>query len=157
MFKIFPTILTSLFLFGTAAAEIVESRPFVKSQSSSSQVNFLNGTWDGSYICGQGLTKLRLVIEAKSTTEINAVFLFSPHPQNPNVPSGRFRMVGTLEVFKSSDIPDLLDLKATTWINRPSGYMTVDLRGDISKSQRKITGNVVNPGCSTFEVIKREI
>jgi hypothetical protein len=156
MFKIFSMI-TSIFLFGAVAAEIVESRPFVKSQSISSQVEFLNGTWDGSYICRQGLTKLRLVIEAKSTTEINAVFLFSPHPQNPNVPSGRFRMVGTLEVFNSSDIPDLLDLKATAWINRPSGYETVDLRGDISKSQRKITGNVITPGCSTFEVIKREI
>jgi len=125
---------------------------FAYSKSVSSQVEFLNGTWEGTYVCGQGLTKLKLVIEAKNTTEINAVFLFSAHPKNPNVPSGSYRMKGSLEVFDSPDIPDFLDLKATSWINRPSGYETVDLRGDVSKSKRRITGNVSR--CSTFDVVK---
>ena len=102
------------------------------------------------------MTSLKLVITAKSTTEIDAVFLFSAHPQNPNVPSSSFRMKGNLEVFNSPDIPDLLDLKATTWMNRPSGYVTVDLRGDVSNSRQRITGNVVASGCSTFDVVKRE-
>jgi hypothetical protein len=123
-----------------------------------SQVEFLNGTWEGTYVCGQGLTSLKLVIVAKSATEIDAVFLFSPHSQNPNIPSGSFRMKGNLEVFNSRDIPDFLDLKATTWINRPSGYVTVDLRGDVSSSKRTIAGNVISsaPNCSTFNVEKRE-
>lgn len=154
MSKLSSLILASYNLLGTVS--ISEALPLAQSISVSSRVAFLNGTWEGSYTCSQGLTKLKLVIEAKSTTDINAVFLFSAHPQNPRVPSGRFRMQGTLEVFDSPDIPDLLDLKATTWINQPSGYITVDLRGDISSSQRKITGNVTTPGCSTFEVVKRE-
>lgn len=128
----------------------------MQSQSVASQIEFLNGTWEGTYACSQGLTSLKLVITAKTTTEINAVFQFSAHPQNPNVPSGSFRMRGNLEVFNSSDIPDLLDLKATTWINRPTGYKTVDLRGDVSNSKRRISGNVVSSGCSTFDVVKRE-
>lgn len=132
------------------------SQSLAQSQPVASQVEFLTGTWEGAYTCGQGLTALKLVIEAKSTTDIDAVFLFSAHPQNLNVPSGSFRMKGNLEVFNSQDIPDVLDLKATTWINRPSGYVTVDLRGDVSQSKRRITGNVATPGCSTFDVVKRE-
>lgn len=132
------------------------SQSLAQSQPVASQVEFLTGTWEGTYTCGQGLTALKLVIEAKSTTDLDAVFLFSAHPQNPNVPSGSFRMKGNLEVFNSQDIPDVLDLKATTWINRPSGYVTVDLRGDVSQSKRRITGNVATPGCSTFDVVKRE-
>lgn len=121
-----------------------------------SQVQFLNGIWEGAYTCAQGLTTLKLVITAKSTTKIDAVFLFSPHPRNPNIPSGSFRMKGNLEIFDSKDIPDLLNLKATTWMNKPSGYVTVDLRGDISSSRRRITGNVLTDGCSSFDIVKRE-
>jgi hypothetical protein len=157
MSKFSSVVLASCILFGTISISEAQPEKLAQSRSVSSQVAFLNGTWEGSYICRQGLTKLKLIIEAKSTTNIDAVFLFSAHPQNPNTPSGRFRMQGTLEVFSSPDIPDLLDSKATTWINQPSGFETVDLRGDVSSSRRKITGNVVNPGCSTFEVVKREL
>ncbi|HEY9872414.1 MAG TPA: hypothetical protein V6D12_03215 [Candidatus Obscuribacterales bacterium] len=138
------------------AEESKSNSLFAFYQSVSSQVEFLNGTWEGTYVCGQGLTNLKLVIKAKSTTEIDAVFLFSPHPNHPNVPSGSFRMKGNLEVFDSADIPDFLNLKTTSWINRPSGYETVDLRGDVSKSNRRITGNVITSGCSTFDVVKGE-
>jgi len=66
-------------------------------------------------------------------------------------------MNGSLEIFTPPDIPDILELKATTWINRPSGYSTVDLLGEISSSERRITGSVYSSGsCSTFDVIKRE-
>ncbi len=122
-----------------------------------SKVAYLNGTWQGSYKCAQGLTKLTLVITAKSTTEIDAVFLFSPHAQNPGTPSGRFNMQGTLEPSSSSAVPDLLTLKATTWVNQPAGYSTVDLTGDVAPTKNKIEGNVILKGCSTFELLKREL
>jgi hypothetical protein len=98
--------------------------------------NDLNGTWEGAYTCPQGLTNLKLVIT------------FSPHPNNPNTPSGSFRMKGNLER------PDLLYLKATTWINKPAGYMTVDLRGNIYSS--RIIGNILSDGCSAFELKRKE-
>jgi len=120
-----------------------------------SQVAFLNGTWQGTYICAQGLTNLKLVIAAKSTTDIDAVFLFSAHASNPTVPSGSFRMKGVYTIFNSSEIPNTLELKATNWISRPSGYMTVDLQGNLTPSDRRIVGNVLNaPGCSKFDVSK---
>jgi hypothetical protein len=152
--------LSSLFVCGiVSTVNKVLAQPDatnVQSLPVASQVEFLNGTWEGAYVCRQGLTNLKLVIKAKSTTEIDAVFLFSAHPKNPNVPSGSFRMTGNLEISSSKDIPDLLDLKATTWMNRPADWVTIDLRGDISSSKRRITGNVLTSGCSTFNVVKRE-
>lgn len=158
MRKVYSLCFSSCLLLGLIPVSIdqASNTSQAQAQSVSPNVAALNGTWEGSYICTQGLTKLKLVIEVKSTTDINAVFLFSEHPSNLGGPSGRFRMEGYLEVFDSLDIPDLLVLKGTTWINQPSGYQTVDLRGDVSSSNRKITGNVVNSGCSTFEVVKRE-
>jgi hypothetical protein len=134
-----------------------ESRkPQTRLETPISNAAFLNGTWEGSYTCRQGLTRLKLVISAKSTKNIDAVFMFSAHPRNPGIPSGRFRMEGTLEGFTSPEMPDLLDLRGVTWINQPSGWIMVDLRGDVSSSQQRITGNVQSPGCSTFEVTKKE-
>lgn len=154
MSKIFSAVLFCIL----SASEVLLAQPIQVPQSRSqlSQVSFLNGTWEGSYICPQGLTRLKLLINAKSTTNIDAVFMFSAHPRNPGVPSGRFRMEGTLEVFDSPEMPDLLDLKGTAWINQPSGWFMVDLKGDVSSSKRKITGNIPQPGCSTFEVVKRD-
>jgi uncharacterized protein with FMN-binding domain len=153
-------MLSSLIIVGLgsggyiAAAQANSART---TSRSSPQVEVLNGTWEGTYSCAQGLTNLKLVIQANSANEIDAVFMFSPHPQNPQVPSGRFRMAGNLEISNSKDIPDLLDLKGTTWINRPAGYMLVDLRGDVSASKNQITGNVLAvPGCSTFDLVKTE-
>jgi hypothetical protein len=127
----------------------------VHSKSIASQAAFLSGTWEGTYVCRQGLTRLKLVIKAQSETDIDAVFLFSAHPNNPSVPSGSFRMKGSFESFNSPDIPNLLSLDGTSWIDGSSGYETVDLKGNISSSKRKITGNITTPGCSTFSVVKR--
>ncbi len=97
--------LSSLVFYGiVSTVSKVSAQPDttnVQSSSVASQVEFLNGTWEGTYVCRQGLTNLKLVVKAKSTTEIDAVFLFSAHPQNPNVPSGSFRMTGNLEIFNS--------------------------------------------------------
>jgi|GEM_PF-5343785 len=86
----------------------------------SNEIEFLNGTWDGTYTCGQGLTNMRLVIEAKNANEIDGVFIFSAHPSNPSVPSGSFKMKGTYKTFSSPDIPSVLEMQCTTWINRPN-------------------------------------
>lgn len=55
-----------------------------------------------------GLTNLKLVIAAKSTTDIDAVFIFSAHASNPTVPSGAFRMKGSYAIFNSQETPNTL-------------------------------------------------
>jgi hypothetical protein len=98
----------------------------------------------------------KLVVNAKRKTDIDTVFMCSVHTQNLDVPSGRFRMAGTLETFNSPNVLDLLELKGTAWINQSSGWIMVDLRGDVSSSKQRIVGNVLSSRCSTFEVTKRE-
>lgn len=120
-----------------------------------SQVEFLNGTWEGTYICRQGLTSLKLVITAKSSNDIDAVFNFFAHPSNPSVPSGSFRMKGSYTVSNSQNTPALLNLKGTSWIKQPPGWITVDLRGNVFVSDGKIIGDVTTPGCSRFELTHR--
>jgi hypothetical protein len=108
----------------------------------------LSGNWIGTYTCLQGLTKLDLVMTQNSATAIEAVFNFFADPTNPSVPSGSFAMVGTFDAATSA-----VSLNATQWINQPSGYRTVDLRGTLSKDRRTISGQVVLAGgCSTFTV-----
>lgn len=119
-----------------------------------SQLNFLNGSWEGTYTCRQGLTNLKLVIDVQSLDNIDAVFVFSAHPSQPTVPSGSFKMVGTYKSFNSPDIPSVLNLQGTTWINRPNGYNTVDLSANVDNRADTISGNVTTSGCSTFTVTK---
>lgn len=131
----------------------------IKSDSTiASQLKFLNGTWEGTYMCSQGLTNLRLEIVAKSTTDIDTVFYFSAPSSNPSVSSGSFRMKGIYQVFNSPKIPNLLELKATSWINQPNGYFTVDLLGNVFPDEKRITGQVKSniSGCSRFDVVKTD-
>ncbi len=155
MTKFSSTILAS-FVF-LEAMSIYQSQPTILAQSHEfSSVAFLNGTWEGSYICGEELTNLRLVIEAESATNIEAIFSFYEDNINESLPDGVFRMEGALEVFDPPSIPNILQLRATNWVNQPSGYETVDLIGDVYPSQEKITGNVIGPNCTQFELIKQE-
>ncbi|MGD1864036.1 MAG: hypothetical protein ACFB0D_05735 [Phormidesmis sp.] len=137
-----------------AAALILPTGSDALAQSEAPSVDFLNGVWEGSYTCSRGLTRLRLDIQADSARDIDVVFSFSAHPTNPGSPSGRFRMRGEYEAAYSANVPSLIDLDATAWIDRPSGYATVDLLGTVSGVSRRITGSVDLEGCSTFEVAK---
>lgn len=155
----FKAIATAIYSFCSAVGAqsiAAENSENLITKSTATKISYLNGTWDGTYKCAQGLTKLTLVIQAKSTTEIGAVFVFSAHPQNPTTASGRFKMEGSLELSSINGIPDLLKLQGVEWINRPSNYEMVNLTGDVASSKRKITGNVAYSGCSTFELLKRE-
>lgn len=112
------------------------------------------GTWSGSYTCNQGLTALVLeVYSIDNSSEIRAVFSFSAHPSNPDIPSGRFNMAGS---YSQQD--NTIDLKGKDWIERPQGYETVDLSGAFRtiNSDQIIQGRVTanTPGCSTFELKK---
>ncbi|NEP58541.1 MAG: hypothetical protein F6K31_16245 [Symploca sp. SIO2G7] len=133
---------------------MVSSIGLVRAQSTSSQASFLNGTWVGTFTCAQGLTKLRLDIEAKSPTDISAIFSFSEYPLNPGVPSGSFRMRGSLNPFNLPYASGELQLQATTWIDQPKGWSSLDLRGNASSSDQMIVGGLLKRGCSTFRVFK---
>ena len=152
-------LLTSCSIAGpiAVASLLLPTDSIAIAQSEASPVDFLNGVWEGSYTCRQGLTKLRLEIQANSPEDIDVVFSFSDHPTNPGNLSGSFRMVGDYNPSNNPNVSGSLDLDATTWINRPSGYSTVDLNGAVSSSTDSIIGDVDFSGCSTFEVVKLDV
>lgn len=55
----------------------------------------LKGTWNGTYVAGQGQTKARIVIsEVSKDGYAIGTFYFSATPTNPRVPSGSYSIMG---------------------------------------------------------------
>ena len=115
-------------------------------------VSSLTGRWHGEYVCAQGLTRLTLDIDAEDPFNIDAIFRFREHEDNPGVPSGSFAMEGSFDAATGA-----LDLDATDWINQPTNFLTVDLSGLLSSREERISGEVSNAACSTFSVVKDAI
>jgi len=113
----------------------------------------VSGVWEGSYVCSQGPTKLRLTINstgAADGSDVTALFEFSALPSNPAVRSGSFNMTGTIQGN------GLLDLIPGQWVQQPSGYVGVSLASTVSRSPQGtvtvINGTVRGSGCTNFSV-----
>jgi hypothetical protein len=63
----------------------------------------LPGPWHGSYVCNQGITRLRLTIQPAAGGRVNAEFAFAPDPDNPSVPQGSFALSGTFDAGTGFD------------------------------------------------------
>ncbi len=109
----------------------------------------LDGTWKGTYTCKQGLTGVTLnIVKNISSDYITAIFSFYAVDSNPSVPSGSYNMIGVYQ----NDLA--LSLKSLSWINRPSGYVMVDLNGQFNSSFSNFTGSILSTTCSTFSLSK---
>ena len=108
------------------------------------------GDWHGKYICGQGVTALKLSVAEGSRGKITATFRFGPLPENPEVPRGVYAMEGSYEGKTRR-----LSLKGVQWIDASSGYTMVDLEGFMDAAGLRLSGKVPFPGCTRFE-LKRD-
>ena len=113
----------------------------------------LAAPWYGSYVCNQGLTRLQLTLRplrGNDPRQVEADFVFSADPDNPEVPAGSFRMTGTLDGAGG------LLLKQGRWLDQPAdpSYRMVDLEGRmvIGDGQAMIRGRVTTYGCQDFAV-----
>jgi hypothetical protein len=114
----------------------------------------ISAPWHGSYVCNQGLTRLRLTLRPLSgagSDRFEAEFAFTPDPDNPSVPVGSFRMTGSL-----NGQTRLLVLKQDRWLEQPAdpSYRMVDLEGSlvVGSGQAMIRGKVTSYGCQDFAV-----
>jgi len=106
----------------------------------------LTGSWVGSYTCAQGLTGLRLDIQAAPGGSATATFNFYALPSNPSVPTGKYTMTGT---YSATGIK----LTPSHWVVQPSGYEMVGLDGGpLTHNGNTLSGAVVS--CTTFSVTK---
>ncbi|HEY8526642.1 MAG TPA: hypothetical protein VIL48_16860 [Acidimicrobiales bacterium] len=109
------------------------------------------GTWRGQYGCTQGLTGLTLTIEPGEGNSVSAIFEFYAVEENPDVPSGSYRMEGTYDEGR-------LYLDGVEWIERPPNYLMVPYvsNTDLGIDPNRIFGTVESPGCNIFEMRRVE-
>jgi hypothetical protein len=109
------------------------------------------GSWRGKYVCPQGVTALNMSITDKPGGKLEASFSFGPLPSNPTVRRGAFMMDGGYDASTGE-----IRLKARSWTKEPAGYAMVDMAGRLSDLGLYITGDILQPGCSTFELVRSE-
>lgn len=95
--------------------------------------------------------------EPKSVTKpakipLSAEFNFYPSVQNPNIPSGVFKMEG---VFTEKG--GLLQLNGVEWVDRPPQYDMVPLVGRINEDKNLFTGRIEFPGCEEFTLKRTSV
>lgn len=140
-------LLTSVATLGAfVSSEALATAPYGASGSSSPEPSLdVSGVWVGSYVCTQGKTGLRLVLTATSSDRVEGRFEFFALDENPGVPSGSFRVTGSLS-------GSTLTLKPNGWISRPPGYLEVALAGSISADGDWYLGHIQHAGCDEFAV-----
>ena len=106
--------------------------------------------YEGHYVCPQGLTRLRLNLARRQPGVPDVVsFEFGPTTGTPDIPTGEFRLSGTLDPDGGELVLDPL-----AWVDQPPGYEMVGLSGRSMDGGVTFTGEVVSPhpGCTTFSV-----
>ena len=105
------------------------------------------GTWHGTYVCGQGLTGVRLAIKPDGAEAVTATFSFYPVPENPTVPAGEVTMFGRL-----GETAGELLLIADGWIIRPPGWVLITFHGHYDPETGDYLGQALGRSCGGFRV-----
>ena len=101
--------------------------------------------WVGSYVCPQGVTALRLSIEAHAGGEAEASFEFGPHPENRNLPRGEYRMTGTVRLLPRGQLR--VKLAPDRWITQPQGWSMTGLSATSDLEQQTLEGRIDAAAC----------
>jgi hypothetical protein len=109
--------------------------------------------WVGSYTCPQGVTSLRLTIEARSGGAAVATFEFGPHPDNRDLPRGEYRMKGTVRLLARDQLR--VKLVPDRWITQPDGWTMTGLTATSDLEQQTLEGRIDSPACGELTA-KRE-
>lgn len=137
-------------LFALALAGMLSAGP-----ASAADASFMDGVWEGGYICGQGRTFLRLTLDGDADGVVRGSFYFGSVSweggSNNSVPPGEFRVNGVLQDDGS------LILRGVGWVDRPAGYDMINLQGAVANVDGVLRygGTVMDSACQAFGVRKR--
>lgn len=133
---------------GSAAAqpEPAQPQPALAPHLTVPDATPMTGLWEGSYVCAQGATALRLRLRGYEDGRLEGTFEFSALEENPEVPSGSYRVHGRVSPGW------VVTLQAGEWIVQPPEYYTVPLVGRVVADPVRIHGFVDDPLCDTFSV-----
>jgi len=108
------------------------------------------GRWEGWYQCQGDEIGFSLDITNEDGNHVAAIFEFFPLPETVSFPRGSFRMVGD---YNRND--GNLRLQSTAWIQRPLGFQSHNLEGQIEASGTTISGRVLTAGCAHFMLTRK--
>ena len=101
----------------------------------------LTGTYEGTYVAGQGITSMRLkILSCSENGLLSATTEFYEHPDNPGVPSGSTYHSGKIAGV-SQDGTVMVLLEGVEWIERPKNYNMLKFLAVISPDQKTIVSN----------------
>jgi hypothetical protein len=129
--------------------EPVQNQTVVQASSESISPFPHHSVWVGTYRCNQGLSAVRLTIDASDSGSATARYDFGPLEENPSVPVGAFELTGDLKA-KSAGFTG--ELEATRWIVQPEGYFMVGLSIESTPNGRRLRGTIHHETCSDFQV-----
>lgn len=108
----------------------------------------LSSAWEGSYDCAQGHTAVTLVLRSVGDEgALGGVFYFHASPNNPGIPEGCFAVGGRYHAGSRE-----VKLSARQWLLQPFGYVTVDLDGQLAPGGDQLSGRVIGPLCTSFNL-----
>lgn len=96
--------------------------------------------YTGTYVEDQGLTSLDFsIISCDKNGQIEALFYYYPNPENPDVETGRYKMVG--EVKDYSDGIVTVGFVGTEWVEKSQTYHILDFTAKIDIAQNTLTSD----------------
>ncbi len=109
----------------------------------------ISGVWQGSYLCGQGVTQLRLTIVPDRGRKgyHRAYFYFTPRPDAQDRSAGCFLMQQQAGLTDGT-----LVFHQNRWIKHPLFYVMVDMSGFVDATAGRYTGTVTGPACGDFDL-----
>jgi hypothetical protein len=110
----------------------------------------LHSEWSGRYTCGQGVTGVVLAIDTYSTGEAVATFEFAALPENPNVPSGAYKLRGEVRLLPGGNLE--AHFEPDQWLDQPPGYVMVPFTVVSDAKHRALRGKIETAGCGAIEV-----
>ncbi len=109
----------------------------------------MHTVWRGFYECAQGKTAVQLTLDVDSDGSAKAIFDFGPHPGNPDVPPGSYRLLGTA---RADGGKLALDLAPERWISQPPSYEMVGISATIGSRRQRMRGRITHAACGVFAV-----
>jgi hypothetical protein len=98
---------------------------------------YLKGKFTGKYTAQQGETKATFIIDNITKDGFaTGTIKFGPTPTNPNIPEGSYKIKGGYDLETGK-----VTLAASEWIDRPSGYNTLDFYGYLDLENKGIKAN----------------
>jgi hypothetical protein len=127
-------------------APVTAQTPAPQTQRQISE-NDLVGVWKGSYVAGQGETAMILSVYEERGAYV-AIWDFYNLPGKSNAREGKFYMQVSYNRSREK-----FYLKATEWIERPSGYNFADLEGTITGD---VFSGFLSNSNNKFRVVRQE-